>query len=133
MGTNITVLLPEASGHLGAIPAPTTNGHHAGEATETVLIVEDEEGIRKVSERILSRSGYSVLSASNGEEALKLADDYPGQIDLLLTDVVMPHMLGNEVAQRIRAVRSNIRVVYMSGYPETVLDRTQHLEDEGST
>ncbi len=130
VGTNITVLLPEASGHPGAVPVATTNGHHAREATETVLIVEDEEGIRKVSERILSRSGYSVLSASNGEEALKLAGDYPGQIDLLLTDVVMPHMLGNEVAQRIRAIRSNIRVVYMSGYPETVLDRTQHLEED---
>jgi CheY-like chemotaxis protein len=94
-----------------------------------ILMVEDEDWIREVAKRILTRRGYTVLAAANGPEALQLAASYAGQIDLLMTDVIMPRMLGKEVAQRIMAARPNVRVMFMSGYAEPVLDSNGNLPD----
>jgi CheY-like chemotaxis protein len=88
---------------------------------ELVLLVEDEDGIREVARRILERSGYRVLTAGDGAEAIELARDHDGPIDLLITDVIMPHMLGKEVAERVAALRPEARVMYMSGYAEPIL------------
>jgi hypothetical protein len=74
-----------------------------------------------VTRRILSRNGYTVLIASSGPEALTLARQSATRVDLLLTDVVMPHMLGKDVAQQMQAVQPDIRVLYMSGYAQPVL------------
>jgi DNA-binding response OmpR family regulator len=85
------------------------------------LIVEDDDAVRAVTRRALTRFGYAVLTASGGEEALRVARDYTGRIDLLLTDVMMPGMNGVEVAARISEVHPGVRVFYMSGYADREL------------
>jgi hypothetical protein len=86
-----------------------------------VLIVEDEPAMREVTRRILSRSGYTVIAAATGREAIEIAASHTGDIDVLLTDVVMPQMLGQEAAERIRALRPGVKVLFMSGYAQGVL------------
>lgn len=84
--------------------------------TETVLVAEDEPGVRSPLGRILATHGYRVLEAEDGAAALRIAAGHEGAIDLLLTDVVMPGMNGGELARRLRRLRTGIRVVFMSGY-----------------
>jgi DNA-binding response OmpR family regulator len=72
--------------------------------------------VRELARKVLTRQGYRVLTAASGDEALRMADDYSGSIDILLTDVVMPGISGPEVAQRLRQSRPETRVLYMSGY-----------------
>jgi hypothetical protein len=83
---------------------------------ETILLVEDEDALRVVTERILGRAGYSVLGAASGAEALEVAAARPGTIDLLLTDVRMPGMSGHELAGTLTGLRPGLRVLYMSGF-----------------
>ena len=83
-----------------------------------------------VANRILIQHGYHVLMARNGPEALELIEGHHGTIDLLLTDVVMPGSTGKEVAESISALRPDIRVLYMSGYPESVM-ASQGVIDQG--
>ena len=83
---------------------------------ETILLVEDEASVRKVAARMLQTSGYHVLAASNGSEAIRTCEEYRGEIHLLLTDVVMPGMSGRELEKRLREVRPELRVLFMSGY-----------------
>ncbi len=83
---------------------------------ETILLVEDEETVRSLVRRFLKRMGYRVLEAANGGEALLLCESHDGPIDLVLTDVVMPHMSGQELVDRLRQVRSDWQVLFMSGY-----------------
>jgi DNA-binding NtrC family response regulator len=97
--------------------------------TETVLLVEDEDALRAAAKRILAGAGYQVLTASNGREALELAKAHPEPIDLLLTDVVMPEMLGHRLAANLVSLRPTLRVLYMSGFAEPFLDRSMHVED----
>ena len=97
---------------------------------ETVLVVEDEEALREVTERIFTRNGYHVITAANGAEALALAAGHDGEIHLLVTDVVMPNMLGKEVAERIRQIRPDIEVLYMSGYAQPVLASQGRLDPD---
>jgi two-component system, cell cycle sensor histidine kinase and response regulator CckA len=109
-----------ATGHgIQAEPVPEPQPGGAG---GTVLIVEDEPAMREVTRRILSRSGYTVIAAATGHEAIEIAANHTGDIDVLLTDVVMPRMLGKEAAERIRALRSGVKVLFMSGYARGVLD-----------
>jgi CheY-like chemotaxis protein len=102
-----------------AEPAPPSVQAPGG--GETVLVVEDEDPVRELTRRLLARNGYQVLLAGDGHAALATAAAYQGRIDLLLTDVVMPNMLGKEVAERIQAVRADTRVLYMSGYAREVI------------
>jgi two-component system cell cycle sensor histidine kinase/response regulator CckA len=90
--------------------------------TETVLLVEDDDLVRKAARRILETDGYQVLEAANGAEALALAAPFPGPIDLLLTDVVMPRMNGRDLATALRAARPAIKIIYVSGYAAGVID-----------
>ena len=85
-------------------------------ATLTVLVAEDEPGVRGPVRRILTGQGYAVLEAADGAQALRVAADHAGPIDLLLTDVVMPVMGGAELARRIRDARPEIRVLFMTAY-----------------
>ncbi len=85
-------------------------------ADETVLLVEDEEIVRKITSTILRENGYSVMEASDGEEALEIARSYQAAIHLMLTDVVMPRMSGQELAYRMKQVRPETKVLYISGY-----------------
>ncbi|MDI6098279.1 ATP-binding protein [Actinoplanes sp. NEAU-A12] len=119
LGTTVTVLLPAGAAvepaDAAAEPAPT--GGHG----ETLLVVEDEEALRDVAGRILTGAGYRVIAAEGGAHALELAARHDGEIDLLVSDVVMPGMLGKELAERLVDVRPGTRVLYMSGYAQPVL------------
>jgi CheY-like chemotaxis protein len=95
-----------------------------------VLVVEDEAAMREVTHRILTRNGYQVITAVNGRDAVQVAAGYSGDIDVLLTDVVMPQMLGKEAAERIRALYPAIKVLFMSGYTQGILD-TQGVVETG--
>ena len=87
----------------------------------TVLVVEDEEPIRKLAVTVLEQYGYAVLSAGDGEEALRIAAGHEGEINLLLTDVVMPRLGGRELYERLHQLRPGIKVLYMSGYTDNAI------------
>ena len=86
--------------------------------TETILLVEDQDGIRDLARPFLEDMGYKVLEASDGKAALQIAQQHQGEIDLLLTDIVMPIMGGYELAQRMAILRPEVKVLYVSGYAE---------------
>jgi nitrogen-specific signal transduction histidine kinase/CheY-like chemotaxis protein len=118
-GTAFHILLPrdlsEAAPAARAAPAPRTA---AGPAT--ILVVEDEEPLRRVAVRILEKAGYTVLAAGDGAEAARLAAEC-GEIDLLLTDVIMPQMSGRALAEGLMRERPGLRVLYMSGYTDDAI------------
>lgn len=89
--------------------------------TETILLVEDEEPLRKVVIELLTQIGYNVLSASNGKDAMHVSQTYPHRIHLLITDVLMPEIDGPELAKTLCAVRPDLRVIYISGYTDDCL------------
>src|SRR5690349_9775770 len=90
-------------------------------AANRILVVDDEESIRDLTRRILTRGGYEVIAASGGEEALSLITDESEQVDLLLTDVIMPRMSGKELAERFSSLRAGARVLYMSAYSDRLI------------
>jgi hypothetical protein len=126
-GTTFSITLPVTSEEriTSEDPPPSYERSPKG---ETVLVVEDEEALREVTSRILSRNGYRVITAANGHEALELARKHDGEIHLLITDVVMPQMLGKETAERILEIKPEIEVLYMSGYARPVLASQGRLE-----
>ena len=97
---------------------------------ETVLLTEDEEQVRQMIRTILEMGGYRVLEASGGEEALTLYEQHEGQIDLIMTDVVMPGISGRELAQSLETLHPGIRVLYMSGYTDDAIVRHGLLDQE---
>ncbi|MDT5157449.1 MAG: two-component system, cell cycle sensor histidine kinase and response regulator CckA [Acidobacteriota bacterium] len=97
---------------------------------ETVLVTEDEEQVRQMIRMILEMNGYHVLEASSGDEALAIYKQHEGQIDLIMTDVVMPQMSGRELAQSLEILHPNIKVLYMSGYTTDAIVRHGLLEQE---
>jgi PAS domain S-box-containing protein len=119
LGTTFTILLPETS-QVGQEGSPSPQPLQGG-AGQTVLVVEDEAAMRQVTGRILARNGYRVITAVNGLDAIEVAAGHPGDIDVLLTDVIMPQMLGKEAASRIRALHPAVKVLFMSGYTQGVL------------
>jgi CheY-like chemotaxis protein len=88
------------------------------QGSETILLVEDDDQVRRVVSGVLSRNGYQVLQAANAREALAIADQFPNPIHLLLTDLVLPRMSGTELAQKVQARRTGLRVLCMSGYTD---------------
>jgi CheY-like chemotaxis protein len=125
-GTTFNIDLP-VTAELAAIPVPI-DAYQRNPKGETVLVVEDEEALREVTKRMLVRSGYHVLTAANGPEALELASHHEGEIHLLVTDVVMPLMLGKEVAEKILLIKPEIEVLFMSGYARPVLTSQGRLD-----
>lgn len=95
-----------------------TDGRTAGRQ-ETILLVEDEPAVRQLFAQALTRAGYHVYEARNGQEAMKIYDQYGDTIDLLLTDMRMPFMGGAELAQQLRARRGTLKMICVSGYPST--------------
>jgi len=130
MGTTVTALFP-ATTHAGPSvdPGPQTSTASRG---ETILVVEDEEAMREVTHRILTRSGYRVLTAENGREAIETTEAHREEISMLLTDVIMPKMLGKEVAEQVRLLIPGLPVLFMSGYAQPILT-TQGTLDPGVT
>jgi two-component system cell cycle sensor histidine kinase/response regulator CckA len=95
---------------------------------EVILLVEDDASVRELARRTLERQGYTVLEASNGQEALRLFTQHVSPIHLLLTDVVMPGMSGKALAERLTEIQPNLRVLYMSGYTDNVIVQHGELE-----
>ena len=96
--------------------------------TETILYVEDEDVVRRSTSKILKRLGYQVISATSGEEALEIAESFNGTIDLLFTDVIMPQMNGRKLAERVRSLLPEIKVLFTSGYTYNVIEQHGVLE-----
>lgn len=116
-GTTFQLLFPRVDGNSEASPAGLTTTEVLS-GSETILFAEDEESVRNVATAALERHGYRVLSAANGDAALAILRAFPGHIDLLLTDVVMPGMNGRELALAVQQMRPDIKVVFASGYTD---------------
>jgi PAS domain S-box-containing protein len=125
-GTTFTITLPATAESVAPVAEPMP--YRRTPKGETVLVVEDEVALREVTRRIFTRNGYQVITAASGPEALGIAAGHPGEIHLLVTDVVMPHMLGKEVAEKMRLIRPEIEVVFMSGYARPVLASQGRLD-----
>ncbi|HEX6307118.1 MAG TPA: PAS domain S-box protein [Longimicrobiales bacterium] len=122
-GTEVTIVLPcvEDRADAPVHRPPHSNGADGG--TETILLVEDEKSVRDLAARILERRGYRVIAAADGREAIEAAERGHEKIHLLLTDVIMPGLNGQDVAERVRALRPDVRVLFMSGYNEEAVLR----------
>ena len=120
-GTRFEIYLPSVAGP-AMESGPGLEGFPRG-GDETILLVEDEDIVREVTARILRNQGYTVVEAKNGEQALRRCDEHRGPLHLLLTDVVMPQMSGQELARQVRMLRPDVRVLYTSGYSDTIMLR----------
>ncbi|MBI4563749.1 MAG: PAS domain S-box protein [Planctomycetes bacterium] len=128
-GSTFKIYLPRVEEQLSlAPPSPVQRPSYQG--SETILIVEDDDSLRKLASTILRSKGYTVFDADRGEDALIQAKSYMGPIHLLLVDVIMPGMSGREVAQHVKASRPLLKVLYMSGYTEAAIGHHGVL-DEG--
>lgn len=123
-GTTFKIYLPAVEGEVerAAEPPPARRG------SETVLLVEDEEGLRELIAELLVENGYHVLAAEHPSKAIETAERYEGVIHLLLTDVVMPQMNGRDLASRVKERRPDVRVLFMSGYTEEAIAHRGVLE-----
>jgi PAS domain S-box-containing protein len=125
-GTKVTIRLPAGEAPMKVAEAPLAEPA-AVEASpepesepepETVLVVEDETGIRALVRKILERQGYRVLDAAQADAAIRLCEEFPGPIQLVITDVVMPEMGGREMVEKLTGIRPGIKVLYVSGYTD---------------
>jgi two-component system, cell cycle sensor histidine kinase and response regulator CckA len=114
-GTSFSIRFPAIDVPVEAV-GPTARQAAGRSASETILLVEDEPGVRHLVQRVLTGRGYAVLEARDVAHAAAIATDHPGPIHLLLTDIVMPGLSGPDLAQRIVAQRPDVRVLYMSGF-----------------
>ena len=129
MGSTVTIWFPvTAAGPVAMAPPARVRPRMNG--AETILVVDDDAALRDTTHRILSANGYDVMIACDGVDALAIASAQGVQIDLLVTDVVMPKMMGKEVAERIRSIFPEVRVLYISGYAYPVLT-SQGILDPG--
>ena len=122
--------------HLPVFEAPVKEAERprapsrAATGAETILLVEDEGGVRRLAREMLRQQGYTVLEADGGPDALRLWEQHATAIDLLLTDVVMPQMSGRELAEQLKTARPDLKVLYMSGYTNDVIARHGVLDSE---
>jgi two-component system cell cycle sensor histidine kinase/response regulator CckA len=124
LGATFKVYLPIAGADLaGEAAAPTPDVESDAPANQTVMLVEDENAVRLAARRMLERSGYAVVEAANGQEALDLMASHPGPVHAVVTDLMMPGMDGRTFADRLHATRANVPVVFMSGYTDDAVIR----------
>jgi CheY-like chemotaxis protein len=126
-GTTFEIYLPraEAARSVAEAPSPTAS---AQRGNETILLIEDEEPVRKLCTHALEQLGYTVIAAAAGGEGLERAARFDGSIDALVTDVVLPDMRGPKIAERLREVRPDIAVLFTSGYTQDAIARDGVLE-----
>jgi CheY-like chemotaxis protein len=119
-GSTFRIYLPRGDNQASAqeIPAESPS---APMGRETVLLVEDEDSVRHLTETILTQYGYTVLEAKDGPDALRVCEEHAGPIDLLVADMVMPRMSGLRLADRLRPLRPQMKTLFISGYPDLVL------------
>jgi two-component system, cell cycle sensor histidine kinase and response regulator CckA len=115
-GTTFRIYLPLSEA--GAASEDPTDARPLPSGTETILLVEDDEAVRKVASSILARAGYKVLAAANAAEAIALSDAHPGLIHVLVTDIVLPNMSGPELGTKLAASRPDMAILYISGYSD---------------
>jgi signal transduction histidine kinase len=128
-GATFKIYLPTAEGQAVAVPPPPSSDTPRG--SETILMVEDDPDLREMAQELLRRLGYTVLAAADGLEALNLAHkEGVGHIDLLFTDVVMPHMSGKELSDRIRSLFPRTKILFTSAYTQNAIVH-QGVLDEG--
>ena len=125
-GATFTICLPRGA-HSGDVQEPAVPQRQPASGNETVLVVEDEDGVRRLLTHVLHRRGYKVVEAASGEEALRLFEKRGREIQLVLTDMVMPKMSGRQLGERLRELCPDMKVIYMSGYTDDVLVRTGAL------
>jgi two-component system cell cycle sensor histidine kinase/response regulator CckA len=123
-GTTFTVYLPR----LGSVPPERDSQPTHLVGTETILVVEDEEQLRELIRRVLERSGYTLITATDAESAIALSDRHAGHIHLLITDMVLPRVSGRELAARLGIHRPAIKVLYVSGTSDGAIARHRLLE-----
>jgi PAS domain S-box-containing protein len=126
-GTIVKVYLPRAAGQT-EVKRPRNDYQPLPLGSETVLLAEDDERVRRLTASVLGQLGYTVLEAADGEEALGAARQYEGEIHLLFTDIVMPKKCGNEIADEIRQDRPGIKVLFSSGYTGDVVAQQGALD-----
>ncbi len=129
LGTTFNIYLPlvlEAIEAVGPSPGET----EIARGSETILLVEDDRGVREMMREILEMCGYHVLMASCGGEAVRICEGYQGMIELLLTDVVMPHLSGKELADALTLLRPRMKVLYISGYTDDAIIHHGVLDEE---
>jgi CheY-like chemotaxis protein len=120
-GTTFKIYLPRDLGGTASalVKPPAATSRATG--TETIVVVEDEEALRRVARRALLEAGYTVLTAADADEALRTCAQHAGKIQLLVTDVVMPRTSGKVLAQILLKVRPALKVLYMSGYTDSAI------------
>lgn len=123
-GTTVKIWFPRLETGSDAVPVEIED--EAQQGTETILVVEDEDLVRDLTARILRSLGYSVLEATNGKEGLAIVEKLHGRVDLVLTDVIMPQMGGQEMAEHLRERYPNIKIVYISGFTEVAITEGGH-------
>ena len=136
-GTTFDIYFPQAGDVIGDTKSePVSKAKRltasAACGTETILLVEDQDGIRDLVGEFLQNNGYSVLLAADGNEALQLADEHNDPIHLLLTDVVMPNLGGRELAERLTQSRAQMKVLFMSGYPDHATWSSELVNDSAA-
>ncbi|MGE5570026.1 MAG: ATP-binding protein, partial [Rhodospirillales bacterium] len=120
-GSTFTIYLPQTAEAAAAPAAGETAAAPLPQGSETVLVVEDEEGVRKLVRSVLELNGYRVLEADSGETAMEISAAHDEKIDLLVTDVVMPKMSGRELADALGLLRPDIKVLFLSGYADRAI------------
>ena len=126
-GTTFRIYLPRVADPADS-PRVDKHAQAAAGGSETVLLVEDEESVRELVRETLKTRGYTVIEASDGIAGMRVSEEYQGNIEILITDVVMPGMSGRELAKRVAAARPHIRVLYLSGYTEDAIIHEGALE-----
>ncbi len=129
LGTTFNIHLPRVDEPVDNTRMRVTREEIPRGGGETILLVEDEEDVRRLAVRILQRQGYTVLEASCGKDALVLCKEHQGPIHLILTDVVMPGMSGRQLADQLIPLHPNLKVVYMSGYTDNAVIHHGVLEE----
>jgi two-component system, cell cycle sensor histidine kinase and response regulator CckA len=126
-GTTFKIYLPQVTAELDK-PSLDKETRRSSRGTETILFVEDETSVRELVRDYLVGAGYCMLEAADGAQALKVAGTHPGPIHMLITDVVMPHLSGPELAGKLSAERPNLKVLFISGYTDDTVFRHGVLE-----
>ena len=127
-GTTFKIYLPSADHKIGLASTPEIETVSPKREGTTILLVEDDETMRSLTRQILQEHGYRVVEADDGKSAFEWMQAHPGAIDLLLTDVVMRHMSGPELVERIHPSRPDLKVVYMSGYTGELIAEREVLK-----
>jgi len=126
-GTTFKMYFPRVEESAESLVEPKTDAAFAT-GSETILVVEDEDALRDLTAELLRSAGYKVLEAENGQAAVKIATQHKGIIHMLLTDVIMPGMSGSELVTRLKELRPEFKVLYMSGYTGNLIANYGVLE-----